>query len=411
MQKEYNPHKSTRYTNTDKTKSDKPLPELYENRENCCGCTACYSVCHVGAISMKTDEEGFLYPVIDAEKCIRCGKCQRVCSFKADQRRRGFLGNKPEQENISAPATYAVKHKEEGVRAASRSGGIFTALSDRVLSQNGVVYGCILTESFKAVHARAVTPEERNNMRGSKYIQSDLNGIFAQVKTDLEKGNGVLFSGTSCQIAGLKSYLEKEYDKLLCVDILCHGVPSPLVWEKYLKWQEQCNNSKVLAVDFRNKKDYGWKAHVESLYFENSNQVDSKICKKLFYDHYILRPSCYKCPYKSITHPGDITIADYWGIDKAAPRFNDNKGVSLVLVNNEKGKKIFDEVKAELNIAETKIEDSIQPPLKAPFPAPENRTQFWSMFYSKPFGKIVSRYGKDSFFTRVKNRIKRKLKK
>ena len=216
--------------------------------------------------------------------------------------------------NWKEPKVYAVKHKDEDTRAVSRSGGIFTALSDEVLEKHGVVYGCVLNENFDAVHVRADNTEDRNRMRGSKYIQSRLGDTFRNVKADLEEGRIVLFSGTSCQVAGLKAYLQKDYENLICVDIVCHGVPSTKVWDAYLSWQKEKNSSKITTVNFRNKKDFGWRAHMETLYFENNKVVSSGVFRTLFYGHNVLRPSCYECPYKSVIHPGDITIADYWGI-------------------------------------------------------------------------------------------------
>lgn len=311
---------------------------------------------------------------------------------------------------------YAVKHKNEATRAASRSGGIFTALSDQVLLEGGVVYGCVLTENFAAVHVRAENTEDRNRMRGSKYIQSKMGDTFKNVKEDLDSGRSVLFSGTSCQVAGLKQFLVKEYENLFCVDIICHGVPSKKVWDAYLRWQEQKKHLKITDIDFRNKKDFGWHAHVETLYFENGKFISSRIFKNLFYGHTVLRPSCYECPYKSVMHPGDITIADYWGIEKAAPEFDDNKGVSLVLVNNENGEKVLEQVKGQLFWKRTKLEDSLQPPLKAPFPKPENREQFWNDFNNKSFGYIAKKYGGyglknnvKTFFRKIKRKIKAKV--
>ena len=295
--------------------------------------------------------------------------------------------------NWKEPKVYAVRHKDEDTRAASRSGGIFTALSDEVLEKHGVVYGCVLHENFDAVHVRAENKNDRNRMRGSKYIQSKLGDTFRNIKVDLESGEVVLFSGTSCQVAGLKAYLQKDYENLICVDIVCHGVPSAKVWDAYLSWQEEKNNSKITGVDFRNKKDFGWRAHMETLYFENGKIESGGVFRTLFYGHNVLRPSCYECPYKSTMHPGDITIADYWGIEKAAPEFDDNKGVSLVLLNNETGEKILDEVKGKLIWRETRIEDSMQPPLKAPFPKPETREQFWKDFENKDFSYIAKKYG------------------
>lgn len=316
--------------------------------------------------------------------------------------------------NWERPKVYAVKHKDEATRAASRSGGIFTALSDLVLSNGGVVYGCVLTDDFDAVHIRTDNAEERNRMRGSKYIQSKLGDTFRNVKADLDVRRNVLFSGTSCQVAGLKKYIGKEYDNLFCVDIVCHGVPSKKIWEAYLHWQEQKMHSKVASVDFRNKKDFGWHDHVETLCFENGKSTSSRVFKELFYGHTVLRPSCYECPYKSVIHPGDITIADYWGIEKAAPEFDDNKGVSLVLVNNEAGEKIFEKVKKRLIWKQTKLEDSMQPPLKAPFPKPDNREQFWSDFENKSFEYVAKKYGGIGLKNDAKlllRKIKRKIKK
>lgn len=314
--------------------------------------------------------------------------------------------------NWKQPKVYAVQHKSESVRAASRSGGIFTAVSDWILAQNGVVYGCVLDESFCAVHVRAECAEDRDCMRGSKYIQSKLGDTYKDVREDLTNGRIVLFTGTSCQVAGLKQYLGKEYENLLCVDIVCHGVPSPKVWCEYLRWQEVKNKTKVMKVDFRNKADFGWRAHRETLTFENGKRVNSSVFTTLFYGHGILRPSCYECPYKSVMHPGDITIADYWGIEKAAPEFDDNKGVSLVLVNNENGERIFEMVKADIKWKETRLSDSMQLPLKAPYPEPENRTILWSDFTSKSFDYIAKKYAGAGFINKVQRglaKIKRKL--
>lgn len=284
---------------------------------------------------------------------------------------------------------FAVKHKDESIRASSRSGGIFTALSDNFLN-GGVVYGCVLDDNFNAHHVRVEDTVGRDAMRGSKYIQSKIGDCFRLVKKDLEEGRKVLFSGTSCQVAGLRCFLQKDYANLLCVDIVCHGVPSPTVWHKYLDWISQ--GKKVTGVDFRNKKDFGWAAHVETIKM-GDDKVDSEVFKNLFYGHNVLRPSCYECPYKSIHHPGDITIADYWGIDKAVPGFNDNKGVSLVLVNTDKGQEYFEKVKNYVEWRETRIEDSMQPPLKAPFPRPKERDVFWKEFKTKNFSYIAKKYG------------------
>ena len=307
--------------------------------------------------------------------------------------------------NLDEPKIYAVIHKNEDIRAASRSGGVFTALSDQVIFEGGAIYGCVLTDDFSAVHTRVDNGNDRNKMRGSKYIQSDLGNTFKNVKNDLDVGRKVLFTGTSCQVAGLRSFLGKEYDNLICIDIICHGVPSKKIWKAYLKWQEKRYNSKVVGIDFRNKKDFGWRSHFETLYLKNGLKINSGIFRTLFYSHTILRPSCYECKYKSIVHPGDITIGDYWGIEKAAPEMDDNKGVSLVLVNNIKGERLFNNVKTELICKKTKLQDSMQPPLEAPFPKPENREQFWDDYNTKSFKYIAKKYGGYGVKNRFKDQI------
>lgn len=291
------------------------------------------------------------------------------------------------------PKVYAVRHRKESIREQSRSGGVFSALSDYVLEQGGTVYGCVLTDTFEAIHVRADQKEQRDRMRGSKYVQSKIGESYKNVQMDLRAGKKVLFTGTSCQITGLKCFLGKEYDTLFCVDIVCHGVPSPAVWKAYLQWQENQHHSSVSSVDFRNKKDFGWRGHVETLHFSNGKAINSNIFANLFYSHQILRPCCYECPYKSILHPGDITIADYWGIEKAAPELDDNKGVSLVLINSEQGMELFKKIKNVLIFKKTRIEDSMQPPLIGPFPQPKEREQFWLDFKNKNFTYIAKVYG------------------
>lgn len=308
--------------------------------------------------------------------------------------------------NWTEPKVYAVVHKDETVRAASRSGGVFTALSDEVLKECGVVYGCVLDENFQAIHIRADNKETRNQMRGSKYIQSRLGDTYRYIEADLKSGRQVLFSGTSCQVAGLKKFLGMDYPNLLCVDIVCHGVPSPFVWQEYIAWQEKKTRRTVRTVEFRNKQDFGWRDHVETLVMDNGKKVSSRVFKNLFYGHNVLRPCCYECRYKDIMHPGDITIADYWGIEKAAPDFDDNKGVSLVLLNNDKGEAIFEVIKESINWRLTRIEDSMQPPLKEPFPRPTERDLFWKDLRTKDFEYIAKKYADYGFTNMLKKNLR-----
>ncbi len=302
------------------------------------------------------------------------------------------------------PSVYAVKHKNSEVRMNSRSGGFFTALSDYVLDRGGVVYGCILTETFEAVHVRADNSIMRDSMRGSKYVQSRMGDVFADVRKDLhDDRRWVLFTGTPCQVSGLRGFLDDDYEKLILTDILCHGVPSPEVWRQYLVWQEK-QNGKCTDVDFRNKKDFGWADHVETLRF-GDKVVNSQVFTYIYYGHRALRPCCYQCPFRSLHRVGDVSMADYWEIDRAYPGFNDNKGVSLVFVNNDKGAKVFDGVKNDLEWKQTKLEDSTRPSMLHPFPEPEDRDLFWRDFSSGSFGKVARKYAGNGILSKVSRKL------
>ncbi len=302
------------------------------------------------------------------------------------------------------PFVYAVKHKNPDVRMNSRSGGFFTALSDFVLNQGGVVYGCVLTDEFEAVHVRADNSEMRDSMRGSKYVQSRMNDVFFNIKRDLQDSRRwVLFTGTPCQVSGLKGFLDDDYDRLILADIVCHGVPSPEIWRQYLAWQE-IQNGKCSAVDFRNKKDFGWADHVETLRFGDKT-VNSKVFTSIFYGHWALRPCCYQCPFRSLHRVGDVSMADYWEIDRAYPGFNDNKGVSLVFVNNDKGATIFDAIKSDFEWKQTKLEDSVRPSMVHPFPVPKDRNSFWKDFLGGSFKKVAWKYTGDGLMPRISRKI------
>lgn len=297
--------------------------------------------------------------------------------------------------------TLIAKNKNSEIRELSRSGGVFTVLSDAVLKQNGVVYGCVLNDNFEAVHLRADTFETRDLMRGSKYVQSDLKDCFNQVKEDLIANKYVLFSGTACQVDGLRAFLGKEYDKLLLVDIVCHGVSSPKVWSDYLEWQKQKHHGKISRVDFSDKKRFGWKDHRETLKI-NDKYYSSTVFTELFYQHCILRPACSKCPYKSIERPGDITIGDAWGISEANSEFDDNKGVSLVLVDNVKGSKFAELIYEKCDALEVDIKNYMQTALVNPYEMPENRTEFWTKYKSQSFQKIAQKYTEEALPRKIR---------
>ena len=230
------------------------------NPADCCGCTACASICAHDAITMEPDALGFLYPKVDELRCVECGLCEKVCQFN-DQYDTSL--------NLPKPIAYAARHKDMDEVMKSRSGAAFVAISDYVLEQGGVVYGAGYTDHFRVVHKRAATKEERDEFRGSKYVQSDLTGVFQKVKTDLKNGLTVLFSGTPCQTSGLNSYVGKKLrNKLILVDIVCHGVPGPYLWRDYLSYIENKQGDEIILVNFRDKGIFGWKAHKESFIFK-----------------------------------------------------------------------------------------------------------------------------------------------
>lgn len=232
-----------------------------ENKEDCCGCTACASICTHDAITMIPDALGFLYPQVDVNKCVECGLCEKVCAFN---------DHYDTSLNLEKPIAYGARHKNMKEVETSRSGAAFIAISDYILEQGGVVYGAGYAEHFRVVHKRATTKEERNEFKGSKYVQSDMNKVFRQVKEDLRNGLTVLFSGTPCQTSGLNSFVGKRLrERLFLVDIVCHGVPGPYLWRDYLTYLEKIQGSPIVWVNFRDKQKYGWRAHLESFIFKN----------------------------------------------------------------------------------------------------------------------------------------------
>ncbi|WP_051195403.1 Coenzyme F420 hydrogenase/dehydrogenase, beta subunit C-terminal domain [Lachnospira multipara] len=376
-------------------------PILFENKENCSGCSACYSICPKKAISMVEDEEGFLYPEVDYTKCIHCNKCMEVCNFHKVN------------DSLLLVDTFAIKASDEE-RKRSQSGGLFAVISEVILEAGGVVYGCIFNEKFEAVHERADTKLGRDLMRHSKYVQSNKLDTFCQVLEDLKQGKKVLFTGTSCEVVGLISFIENknlELSKnLYCVDLICHGVPSPLVWRDYLNWESKKTRGKIKNVVCRNKHFFGWHSHVTTIKFSNLRTVESMTFTELFGSDCILRPACYECPYKDIYHKSDITMGDCWGIEKNLPSMDDNKGVSLALVNSEKGSKLLELATNKLEIRQINIRDFLQEPLKKAITKPDNREVFWQDYKSKDFFFIAKKYGKYKALNDFKWKIKKYLK-
>lgn len=369
---------------------------LYMNKEMCCGCSACENICPQSAITLTPDSEGFLYPSISPEKCISCGQCQNVCPLQ-------HVSKLPLHE--TSPRAYAAKHKDDNIRIQSSSGGVFTALSDYVLDHAGIVYGVMYDETMCVIHARATTKEQRDLFRGAKYVQSNLKHIFAQVNQDLKRGKLVLFSGTPCQVAGLKNYLgDFSANKLILCDIICHGVPSPQIWSNHIHHINKKLNSPIQSYYFRNKS-HGWHTPTIAVCTKNKlikNKSYLKTFLILYYANLINRPCCRNCKFANLNRCGDITIGDFWGIEKSLPTFDDNKGVSLLLINTPTGEHIFSNINSNLEFYESNLEDCLQPQLQTPNLDALNRQEFWSEFYKNGYLSIAKQYGGYGFWNQFK---------
>lgn len=294
------------------------------DKSRCCGCEACRNVCPRQCITMRTDSEGFAYPGVDASACVDCGLCETVCPELHPGERRLPV------------AVYAARNRDESVRSACSSGGVFTRLAEWILDRGGVVFGARFNEKWEVVHDYAGTREDLARFRGSKYVQSRIGDTYRQAERFLKEGRMVLFTGTSCQIAGLKRFLRREYENLLAVDVVCHGVPSPRVWSRYLDDLTEGMPESISSVSFRDKQE-GWRDF--SLKVACGGQTYRENLRKdpffrLFLENLTLRPSCHSCPSKGGRSCSDMTLGDFWGIERVDPAFDDDRGCSVVLVYN-----------------------------------------------------------------------------
>lgn len=377
--------------------------EVLEDKSKCCGCHACYNVCPKNAITMIEDEKGFEYPIIDKEKCIECGLCRKVCPVL----------NSAKVEN--EPIAYSAYNKDEKIRKESSSGGVFTLLAEEILNRNGVVFGASFDEEFNVHHTYIEDKEELKKFRGSKYVQSSIGNTYRKAKEFLENDRYVLFTGTPCQIEGLKSFLRKEYDKLYTQDIICHGVPSNKIWDKYKQYRKEVDKGAPQKINFRNKDD-GWKEYNINFKYENTeykNNHNKDLYIKAFLQDIVLRDSCYNCSFKKKNRISDITLADFWGIEKVLPEMDDNKGTSLVIVNSKKGKELIEKVKDKMIYKEVNFDDAIQynPSMTKSVEMNKNREKFFENLDNIEFSKLVKKYTSHNIISkRIIKKIKRIIK-
>ena len=354
-------------------------------KKKCCGCHGCANICPKEAIIMIEDEKGFRYPVIDQKKCIDCGLCKKVCPI--------LNSEKENDKDIKAFACYNTNTEE---RLNSSSGGIFILIAKEIIKRKGVVFGAAFDNEFNVIHKFVDKEKDLKDFMGSKYTQSVIGDSFKKVKEFLDKDRYVLFTGTPCQIEGLKTYLKKDYEKLYTQDIICHGVPSPKVWKKYLEYQKSVNNENIKSVSFRNK-DHGWSLFRMKISFD-TRTYSEKHSKDLFMQAFLkdtcLRDSCYDCSFKKKYRASDLTLADYWGIDNVHADMNDNKGTSLVIINSKKGEELFDRIKEQTAYKETNIDEAIKyntAMIKSPM-LPNKRNEFFENLEKDSFDKLVKKY-------------------
>ncbi len=376
------------------------LPSL-----KCCGCTSCVQTCPKNAISLFVNDEGFLYPQVDNVLCVECKLCEKRCPVLLFENKNSF----------SKKEAFAAICNDENLRMKSSSGGAFTLLAEKIIGEGGIVFGAEFDKDFSVKHNWTDCVEGLERFRTSKYLQSRIENTFAECKDFLESGKKVLFSGTPCQIAGLKTFLNKEYENLFTVDFICHGVPSPALWQKYIKYREKKSASRTVKTAFRRKND-GWKLFSLSFTFANDSEYSQNFSKdkylQLFLHDKGLRESCYKCSARGDNNPADITIADFWGIEKVLPDFFDNKGTSLVIVQNKKGKDFFDSVKDLCRFKEVDFNEAVKfnpQYYKSPVRS-KKRNSFYKNFEKSSINTLYRKYGRESFFVRTKHFIKRCIK-
>ena len=384
-----------------------------QNKADCCGCEACVQICPICAIVFNEDECGFGYPVVNEETCVNCGLCENVCPIQN------------QQESKSDKSVYAAINPDNETRLLSSSGGVFSMIAENVIENGGVVFGAAFNSRWEVEHRYVENKSDLYLLRGSKYVQSRIGDAYKHSKRFLEQGRKVLFSGTPCQIAGLKNFLRKEYDNLILLDVVCHAVPSPLVWRRYLEEKIYSREGRSITyVSFR-EKSTGWSRY--SIVIKGKEEggngvrcfinetVDKNIYMQIFLNDLSVRPSCVACPAKSSNSCSDLTLADYWGIGKINPNWDDSQGTSMVVVNTYKGAQLIKQLHLDNYGVRTSFDDAVKcnPSLIKPIKENKDSKLFWKRFQVsglKDISSILRKY-QPSFTIRVLSKLKQILSK
>ncbi len=353
-----------------------------KDKSKCTGCIACMNICPKNAITMQEDDKGFKYPVIEKDKCINCGLCEKTCPVLNTE------GNK------SINKCYVGYNKESKERLNASSGSIFSLIANYILDNNGIVVGAAFDKNNHLRHIAVDNKKDLNPLRKSKYLQSDLDNIFKYIKEQINDKK-VLFVGTPCQVAGIKTFVKKN-DNLITIDLFCHGVPSPKLFEKYIKELETNNNDKLINYDFRDKST-GWDSYSNNMKFKNKTITElqkNNNYMKLFLSDVALRDSCYNCNFKLGNKYSDITLGDFWGVKNYYPEMYNKEGVSAIIINTEIGKEIFDNVKDSIEYKDCTIDEILggNQSLKKSGNMPSKREEFFSDIDNMSTNELVNKY-------------------
>lgn len=376
-----------------------------KSKSQCTGCYACVTICPNNCITMVSDKEGFEYPKVNKMNCINCNLCEKICPVLYDGH----------NQIKSEPIAYAAFNKNEEIRMQSSSGGIFTLLAESTIQQGGVVFGACFNKEFEVVHDYVEKAENLSRFRGSKYVQSKIGNSYKQVEKFLIQGRYVLFTGTPCQIGGLHAYLGKAYRKLFVQDIICHGVPSKESWRKYIDFHKKRAKSNVRKISFKDKS-LGWKKYAISIVFDNNIAYQQEYHQDLWMKAYLmninLRPSCYTCQFKSLYRASDITLADYWGIQNIAPDLDDDRGISLMIINSEKGIELFDKIKDDIVYQQHDLLNAIEgnPHMLKSATYNTKRNKYQKLLRKHDFETSLSKIMGDTVLSKLKKAIRRSLK-
>ncbi|GFI36514.1 ferredoxin [Lachnospiraceae bacterium] len=352
-------------------------------KENCCGCQACADLCPAGAIHMCPDQEGFWYPQTDPELCTGCGRCERICPV--NDRSQG-----KEEERY-----FGVQAKDDTIRYASSSGGMFTLLAHAVLNRQGIVYGAGYSGNMEVEHRKICDKGRLETIRRTKYVQSSMKGVYREIQKDLQLGSWVMFCGTPCQAQALRQFLDGEDDRLLLVDLVCYGVGSPGIWKDYVTDLERRYKGKLKDFSFRDKRnrDHGQTRSFVIGESEIVNTLYQDAYCRMYFRNYSIRPSCHHCSFCGIRRSSDFTIGDFWGVENVRPDFDDGMGTSLVIAHTEKAKEFWKEIEKDARWFACQKEDVLQPRLREPTKAAGHRKLFMELYRRLPFSLLMKLVG------------------